>query len=122
MAKTITAAELFEDVEVDLWGAQFRLREGTKQVNAQLTEKQAALEGMDDDDPDAVVAAVAEIMDVLLEPLGDEDGKKVRAKTVLLRKWNASEIGVDRIIAISEGIKAAAEGRGRPPSVETNGG
>lgn len=118
----ITAADLFEDVEVDLWGAEFRLRELTKKVSAQLTEREAVLEGADENDHDAVIGAMADVLDVLLEPLGDGDGKKVRAKTVLVRKWDANEVGVDRLTAISDGIRRAAQERGNPTSPERNDG
>ncbi len=123
MAKTITAAELFEDVEVDLWGAKFRLREGTREVQIQLVEAQKRLEELPEDDPDLAVEALTKVLDVLLEPLGDEDGKKVKAQTVIGRKWKANEVGLDRIAAIAEGIQSASEDRARPPSsAAMNGG
>ena len=119
MAKTISAAELFEDVDVDLWGAQYRLREGTRDVQMKLAKAQAVLDGLDeveDADPDAVVAALADVLDVLIEPLGDDGGKKVKAATVINRKWTANELGVERLTAIAESIVNAAESRGRPTS------
>ncbi len=122
MTKTITAADVFENVEVDLWGAKYRLREGTRTVATKLIEKQVALDKVNDEDADAVVDAMADILDVLLEPLGDESGKKVHAKTVLVKKWEANELGLDRITAITNGIQDAQADRGRPPSAAMNGG
>ena len=113
--KTINAAtDLFPPFVVDLWGPTFSVRQPTRAVERKV---QAALEEIEnipeDADDKVVVDALAELLDVLLEPLPDEDGKKTHAKTIVRKKYAAEEIGVAHIERMFELI---AEQRAERPN------
>lgn len=111
----ITAADLFDEFELDLWGHVYRLREGTKSVSAKIREREKAIDALPDDaDEDAVFDALAEMLDVMLEPIND--GDRTHAKTVLTRKWKAQEVGLDRVEAITNLLAEEAVMRKVPPS------
>lgn len=116
----ITAADLFDEVDVDLWGTEFRLREGTRSVQTKLATAQDAIKDIDETDPDAMAAAVIALLDALLEPVANGDGKRTHAKTVLDKQWKADKLGLDRLLAISDQIQKAVEDRGRPSSPTAN--
>lgn len=123
MSKKISAADLFEDVEIDLWGNQFLLREGTLKVGEQYEALQKQLQDKDENE-EATALEMATIyvdmLDIMLEPVAGESGKKTKAKTILLGKYKANEIGLDRIIALSNAIQAEAEKRGVPTPASTD--
>lgn len=124
MSRTITAAELFDEIEVDLWGAKFKVREATKSLNAKMEEPYKRLEAVETDDDaeaDQLVEALADVLDVLLEPLGDEEGKKVKAKTVLMREWNGDRISLGRLIALFQSLEEEVGTRRRPTNESQNG-
>lgn len=117
MARTrkINAAELFEPVEIDLWGTKFGLREATRSIEASLAEKMEAMKNLDVDEDaseaeqlEKSLPILLDMIDVMLEPLGDEDGKKSHAKTVLKKLYDDDKIGVSHIEALVNRLKEVA--------------
>jgi hypothetical protein len=106
--KTLNAAtDLFDPIEVDLWGPKFSVRQPTRAVERKVEEAFKNLEALDDEaGEDAALEALAELLDVLLEPIGDEDGKKIHAKTVVRQKYKADEIGYGHVEMLFERISA----------------
>ena len=106
--KTLNAAtDLFEPIEVDLWGPKFSVRQPTRAVERKVEEAFKSLESLDDEaSEDAAIEALGELLNTLLEPIGDEDGKKVHAKTVILKKYKADEIGYGHVEMLFERISA----------------
>lgn len=104
--KTLNAAtDLFESIEVDLWGPKFSVRQPTRSVEKKV---QATLEGIEnlpeDASDDQVVEALCDLLDVFLEPIPDEDGKKTHAKTVVRNLYKEEKIGVAHVEALFERI------------------
>lgn len=104
--KTLNAAtDLFDPIEVDLWGPKFSVRQPTRAVERKVEEAFKKLEALDDEaGEDAALDALAELLDVLLEPIPDADGKKVHAKTVVRQKYKADEIGYGHVEMLFERI------------------
>lgn len=104
--KTLNAAtDLFEPIEVDLWGPKFSVRQPTRAVERKVEEAFKKLEGLDDDaGEDAAIDALAELLDILLEPIAGEDGKKTHAKTIIRQKYKADEIGYGHVEMLFERI------------------
>lgn len=114
MPKTITTTDLFEPINVELWGSKFRLREGTRTVEEKMQAQWEAFEQLPEDAPAKdSIEPLADLLDILLEPLGDEDGKKVAAKTVIKREYKADNIGLAHVIALCERM---GEASGRRPT------
>lgn len=114
MAQMIIAADLFDDIELDLWGNVFRLREGTRSVAIKLAKLQKAQDELADDEHDKQAASFADILDALLEPIASNGQKPATAKSVVMAKWKADELGLDRLVSLSNHIQTAALQRGRP--------
>lgn len=117
--KTIKAAELFDPVEVDLWGTMFRLREPTRSLEAKMEVKQSELgaaheQTKDEQDEDearkVMMPLFYDMLDLLLEP-SDHGEKKTHAKTVVKRKYEGDEIGLSHIFALVEKLGEAATER-----------
>lgn len=104
--KTLNAAtDLFEPIEVDLWGPKFSVRQPTRAVERKVEEAFKALEALPEDAAeDTAIDALAELLNVLLEPIADEDGKKTHAKTVVKSKYKADEIGLGHVEMLFERI------------------
>lgn len=95
MARIITAAtDLFQPVEVELWGRTYTVTEPTRAVERKHQDALDAAEKLPDDASDEqFFDAEVEILDVLLEPAPVEDGKKLRAKTHLTQLYKQGKIG-----------------------------
>ncbi|HTU15634.1 MAG TPA: hypothetical protein VMF31_10575 [Solirubrobacterales bacterium] len=106
MAKKLNAAtDLFEIVEVDLWGPTYTLRQPTRKIERQMDEVLEQLEGLPADATDEqTLAAIAEVVNVLLEPVPDETGKKTAAKTVLKNKYKDESIGLGHVNQLFNGL------------------
>jgi uncharacterized protein with von Willebrand factor type A (vWA) domain len=106
MAKTLNAAtDLFEVVEVDLWGPKFSLNQPTRVVENNMEKAlEALMEQPDDASDEDTFAAICEVIDALLTPIPDEEGKKSAAKTVLKAKYKAQEIGIGHINQLMEAL------------------
>lgn len=103
MARTVTTADLFEPVNVELWGAKFKLRESTRSVEEKVAAQWEAFQSVDDEATGMdAIEPLADLLDILLEPLGDEGGKKTHAKTVIKREYEADNIGLSHVIALCE--------------------
>lgn len=95
--KTINAAtDLFNAVEVDVWGKKYGVVEPTRAVERRT---EAALDAAAEvaKNPDAtddeLFAVEVEVLDAVLDPIPGEDGKKERAKTYLKRLYKSEKIG-----------------------------
>jgi hypothetical protein len=106
--KTINAAtDLFEAIEVDLWGTKFSVVQPTRAVERKIIEALKAVEDIPDDaDEETVFDALAGILDLQLDPIPGEDGKKTRAKTVVRNLYKDGKIGIAHLEALFEVIAA----------------
>ena len=104
--KTINAAtDLFESVEVDLWGPKFSVVQPTRAVERKIIEALQSVEDIPEDaDEDTVFDALAGILDLQLDPIPGEDGKKTRAKTVVKGLYKEGKIGIAHLEALFEVI------------------
>jgi len=104
--KTINAAtDLFEAVEVDLWGPKFSVVQPTRAVERKIVDALKSVEDIPDDaDEDVIFDALAGILDLQLEPIPGEDGKKTRAKTVVKGLYKDGKIGIAHLEALFEVI------------------
>ena len=101
MAKKLNAAELFETIEVNLWGeGEYRVREATRKVEAQLTEMEAKLDKLGDDIDDlgkeAQFDVFADMASAILVPVEGQ----VQAKTVLKKLYKADVIGLSHVMEL----------------------
>ena len=113
--------DLFEDVVLKIGDHRFKLRERTISLSAKAEPLAQQLDEIPDDADDQVGAALLiELIDVLLEPLGDGNGTRSHAKTVLSKAYKNEEIGVDRLMAITEFLQEKFSDR-RPTSAATSG-
>lgn len=112
MPRTITTADLFDKVNVELWGAKFRLRESTRSVEEKVSAQWEAFQNVDDEAQgwDALLP-LADLLDILLEPAGEDGEKKTHAKTVIKREYDADNIGLSHVIALCERMGEASRTR-----------
>jgi predicted phage gp36 major capsid-like protein len=106
---TISVAQATETNEADLWGEIFKIKPQTKAVleaadKAQEEYLKAVEKAETSDD---VVRAIALLLDVRLEP---PQGKRVKASTVVLKKWDANELTLPELRAFSERVAEVADG------------
>ncbi len=95
--KTINVTtDLFEPIKVILWdGSEFSVVQPTRAVERKIVEALKAVEEIPEDaDEEAVFDALAGILDIQLEPIPGEDGKKTRAKTIAKRCYKEEKIGI----------------------------
>ena len=113
--KTINAAtDLFESIEVDLLGAKFAVVQPTSAVERKIIDALKAVEDIPEDaDEDTVFDALAGILDLQLDPIPGEDGKKTRAKTVVKNLYKEEKIGIAHLERMFEII---ADQRAERPS------
>lgn len=104
--KTINAAtDLFETIEVDLWGTKYAVVQPTRAVERKIIDALKVVEEIPDDaDEEVIFDALAGILDLQLDPIAGEDGKKVRAKTVVKALYKDGKIGIAHIEALFEVI------------------
>ena len=98
-----TMGDIFEDVVITIEGSKFRLRERTKALGEKVDKLQVQFNEMPDDAPDdEAVVPMIDLLDVLLEPLGDgNNGTRTHAKTIVKKEFDADRWGSDRIIALA---------------------
>jgi hypothetical protein len=99
-ARTIKAAELFDEVHIDLWGSKFRLKDMTRSLEKQASEEWERLENSDDT-VEAALPQFLEFMETLTEPIADDSGKKTKVKTIVKRELEADNIGYGHVIALA---------------------
>jgi hypothetical protein len=114
MARKLSATEIFETVEVDLWGAAYTMRQITRSSAQRLDDAQAKAADIDETSTDraAAAAALIELVDILLEPAA---GTKP-ATEVLTALWESDELGFDWLTAFVEALQEEAAARRRPTS------
>lgn len=119
MGRKITATEIFDSVEVDLWGNEYKLRDLTRSTSSKLEEAQARAAALDpdDNDSDAAAEALIDVIDVMIAPVG----KTPAAGEMLKARWEADELGVDWLVAFAETLRDEAQARRRPTSVTPTG-
>lgn len=118
MSRKLSATQLFEDVEVDLWGNAYTLRTMTKTVVAALDKAQTALDNLPDDATnDKLVAAMITVLDVSLEPVADAPTVKV----LLSGLWKEDKLGLDWLHAFLDALGDEAIARRRPTSAPRTG-
>lgn len=107
--RTIRVAELFEPVDIDIFGTVFGLRVPTRSNEeksaAKETELDEATESVQEKDLNEIEARKIlmplffELLDLLLEP-ADEGEKKVHAKTIVKKLYDDDKIGLTTIRAL----------------------
>lgn len=130
MGRTISAAELFEEVEVDLAlrgqdPLLYRLQELTKGVSVALGKAEDAWGALTDDaSNDQTAKKLIDVIDAMLEPKAQNgSGKLETAKVLLNRQYAAGEIGFDKLSALHRALAAEFEKRmPGPPSPPANDG
>lgn len=108
MAKSLNVTtDLFDPIEVTLWdGSKYSLNEPTRRVERKMNEALDVLVDLpDDSSDDDTFNAICEVVDVLLEPIPVEDGKKVRAKTQLKSLYKAEKIGIGHVETLLERLR-----------------
>ncbi|MBX5461643.1 MAG: hypothetical protein IRZ28_11205 [Steroidobacteraceae bacterium] len=109
----LNAAELFDTLEVDLWGNAYTLRHTTRSVAAKLDEAtKASAELGDDASDDDQVRALVRIIDVLLEPAEDTPS----AEQLLMGLWRDDKLGMDWLLGFVDALTEEAANRRRPTS------
>ena len=105
--KLNSATDLFESIEVDLWGPTYSVRQPTRAIERKVQAIVEKMEAMPDDTADAeLIDSLCDLLDVFLEPLPDEDGKKTHAKTVIRKMYQDEKIGLAHVEALFERISA----------------
>lgn len=95
--RTIKAAELFEPIDIDLFGTTFALRPPTKSTEeaqaAKEVELRDAFKKVEEEDLDEaearklVMPIYYDLFEIILEPSEGEGGKKTHAKTVIKKLY-----------------------------------
>lgn len=107
MKKLNAATDLFESIEVDLWGPTYSVRQPTRAIERKVAAVLEKIEAMPEDADDAeIIDQLCELLDVFLEPLPDADGKKTHAKTVIRKMYQDEKIGLAHVEALFERISA----------------
>lgn len=84
----------YEPVEVDLWNNDFHTRPSTRstaKLATTITEKLSE-PGVDED---ATVKLICELLDMRLVPAA---GKRTKASTLIIRKWENDELSLPQLI------------------------
>ena len=58
-----------------------------------------------------LVAKSAELLDILLEPIADSEGKSPKAKAIIVREYKADNIGLSHVVALSQKLVEASTQR-----------
>jgi hypothetical protein len=113
MSQKINAAtDLFKVIEVDLWGDSFVVRQPTRAVERKVEAAAKSLEALGEDAaPEDVIASMGDMLDAILEPVPNEEGKKRHAKTVVKEKYAADQIGFAHVEALLDSIAQARSER-----------
>lgn len=116
--RKLNAAELFDSLEIDLWGHVYTLRPVTRSVSARidaLQERAGELTGDDregDATTDDLTGTLIELIDVMLQPVDDGDD----AGPLLRDMWDEDKLGLDWINAFVESLQEESAARRRPTS------
>ena len=103
--KTINAAtDLFESIEVDLWGTKFSVRQPTRAFEKKINDLIESLGDVPEGDDSVQLEHYCDILNIVLEPIPDENGKKTQAKTVLKKLYAEEAIGVAHVSALLDRI------------------
>lgn len=118
-----TMGDIFEDVVLEIEGSKFRLKERTKALGVKVDKLQDDFGKVPDDAPDDVaVQPMLDLLDLLLEPLGDgNNGTRTHAKTILKKEYEADRWGSDRIIALANFCQKKMGDRMDPFSAQSGG-
>jgi hypothetical protein len=93
---------------VQVFDLAYRLNNITRSVEKKLTEcdkKIREVIGDDDADGDKLVPVLAEALDAMLDPEGNN---KRRAKTVVMEKWKADELSIDGLRRFADDLQERA--------------
>jgi hypothetical protein len=121
MARKLTATDLFDTLEVDLYGNEYTLRSITRSVSVKLhaaetkaneLAKDLKTESAADDAAEAVIGLV----DIILEPVNGAPP----AGEVLREMWEGDKLGLDFLTAFAQSIQEEANARRRPTSPSRN--
>lgn len=117
-ATKISTADLFDPVEIDLWGNRYNLRETTRSMEEKLAAKEAELAelnlprqkeaeeaaeagepgpGYDSVFAEKSLALSADMLDIMLDPIAEGEEKPTHAKALIMRKYKADEIGINHV-------------------------
>ncbi len=119
--RKITVAELFEPVDIDIFGTVCSLRVPTRSTEEKTSTKEVELDEasqtvaeLDLDEIEArkvLMPLFFDLLDLMLEP-AEKDEKKVHAKTIVKKLYDDDKIGLGTIRAlITEIAKVRAEER-----------
>jgi hypothetical protein len=99
----LSIAQTYEPVEVDLWGSEFHTKPATRSSAKLGQEIQARIDAAPNDSDEAV-KALAELVDLRLQPA---NGKRTKASTLIVRKWEADELSMPQLFAFLEDLGEA---------------
>lgn len=91
----------YEAVEVDLWGSPYRTVAVTRSVSGKADAAHDKINAAEE--PDAIVGAIAEMIDLRVRPV---EGTK-KASTLIKEKWKADELTVDQLFGFLGAIEEA---------------
>ena len=114
MARKLTAAEIFDDVEVDLWDNAYTMRTVTRTIADRLDKAQKKANELDPATVSNNEAAktLIGLVDILLEPAAGV----VTAGKLLTDLWTEDKLGLDWLTAFAEALQGEASARRRPTS------
>lgn len=114
MSRKLSADDIFDIVEVDLWGNGYTLRQITKSISPKVDKAEKAIQDLPDDaTDDAVAKAMITVVDLLLEPSNGEPA----AAVLLGDLWKTDKLGLDWLTTFVERLGEEAEQRRRPTSL-----
>lgn len=119
MARKITATEIFDTVEIDLWGNAYTLRESTRTMTQRLLEAQREARELDTEnaDPDEMAKTLIGVVDILIAPVNGAGP----AADLLTPLWEKEELGLDWLSAFVQTLEEEAGARRRPTSPTRSG-
>lgn len=109
--KTIVAAtDLFDPIELDLWGRKYLVLEPTRAIERKIDAKAKAIDELPDDAPDdQFIEGMVAVLDVMLDPVVSGEEKKVRAGAHLKALLKGDTIGRGHIERLYLKIAEARE-------------
>lgn len=118
MSRKLSAAEIFETVEIDLWGNEYTLRQLTRSMSEKFSTAQKHISTLDENDTDGVAHALIDLLDIILKPA--DDGQP--ASAVLTPMWDEDNLGLDWLNAFAQAVQEEAAARRRPTSAQATNG
>lgn len=110
MARKLSATEIFDELEVDLWGNLYTLRTITRSISEQVDVERSKLDDIDDNDTGQIARALITLVGIILKPKGDAPP----ADELLTGRWEADELGIDWLHAFNQSLQEEAAARRRP--------